>query len=101
MVDEASVAALFYPVEEQGDTLGAPEEVKEEATPALEVGDMPVEEVHLPVPPAEEAVGEKSLPSTPAKQKTVPPQRQPKGQHSAAKRKSPGNKPAQKRKHNR
>src|SRR5581483_1861618 len=148
MVDEASITALFYPVNEQGETLRVPEGVKEQSTPVLEIGETPVEEVHLPVPTTEEAAGETAatavnipdegaetvdtppymqavetgvvetpenvqaveveakgekslLPDTPAKQKTVPTQRQPKGQHSAAKRKTPGNKPSQKRKNNR
>ncbi|MHB8599829.1 MAG: murein biosynthesis integral membrane protein MurJ [Ktedonobacteraceae bacterium] len=129
MVDEASIVALFYPVEEHVDRLVEPGVVKEEFTPALEIGEIP-EEVHLPAPTEEESteetvattvdishdavetpenaqsidaatVGEKPLPSdTPAKQKTVPPQRQAKGQHHSTKRKSTGNKPSQKRKNN-
>ncbi len=129
IVDEASIAALFYPVEEQVDTLGEPEEVKEESTPALEIVEMP-EEVHLPALAAEEStektvattvnipdeavetpehvqsmdaatVGEKTLSSdTPAKQKTVPTQRQTEGQHHPTKRKSTGNKSSRKRKNN-
>ena len=46
MADEASIAALFYPVKEQVDTLERPEVVKEEFTSALEIVEIP-EEVHL------------------------------------------------------
>ncbi|MEO8971558.1 MAG: murein biosynthesis integral membrane protein MurJ [Ktedonobacteraceae bacterium] len=57
IVDEASIAALFYPVEEQADTLVEPEVMQEETTPASELVEIPVEEVHLPVP-VEESTGE-------------------------------------------
>jgi putative peptidoglycan lipid II flippase len=58
MVDEASITDLFYPVNEQVDTLRLPEGVKEQSSSVLEIGEMPVEEVHVPAPAEEETAGE-------------------------------------------
>lgn len=110
IVEDASIAELFQPVEDHGETLVAPEVVEEigekEATPALAAFERPAEVVDTPVPAEEDipgetpeaatsipdeavgTVGEQSLLlDSSAKPKTVASRRQSNGQSSSTKRK--------------